>query len=89
LAGCLCFDSIEALIDREIGRRRFGGHSIAVYNPEDKSRTSFRKAFQLSGVAGRIKHIAPADYRPGGHLRLITAVLQEVFGMRGDPNVGQ
>lgn len=51
--------------------KRFGGHSIAVYNPEDKSRTSFRKAFQLSGVAGRIKHIAPADYRPGGHLRLI------------------
>jgi len=51
--------------------KRFGGHSIAVYNPEDKSRTSFRKAFQLSGVAGRIKHIAPADYRPGGHLRLV------------------
>jgi len=33
--------------------------------------------------------LAPPLPRTGGRICLITAVLQQVFGMRGDPNVGQ
>ena len=51
--------------------RRYGGHAIAVYQPEDKSRGSFRKCWQLSAHADRVRHIAPADYRPASHLRLM------------------
>jgi len=50
-----------------------GGHGIAVYNPEDLTGGSFRKCFQLSTHAGRVKHIAPADYRQGSHLWLLLA----------------
>ncbi|TAE74240.1 MAG: haloacid dehalogenase-like hydrolase [Verrucomicrobia bacterium] len=50
-----------------------GGHAIAVYNPDDGSGRSFRKCYQLSTHAGRVKHIAPADYREGSHLWLLLA----------------
>jgi hypothetical protein len=51
--------------------RQYGGQAIAVYNTADPSRASFRKSYQLSTHANRVKHIAPSDYRPGSHLRLL------------------
>jgi phosphoglycolate phosphatase-like HAD superfamily hydrolase len=60
---------------------RNGGQAIAVYNPEDTSGRSFRKCFQLSTHAGRVKHIAPADYRQGSHLWLL---LQEMVTETAD-----
>lgn len=51
--------------------KKYGGHALAVYNPTETNRSSFKKCYQLSALADRVKHIAPADYRPGSHLRLL------------------
>ena len=61
--------------------RQHGGHAIAVYNPADASRNSFRKCYQLVGTADRVRHIAPADYRPGSHLRLL---IEQMVGETAD-----
>jgi hypothetical protein len=59
--------------------RRSGGQAIAVYNAEDPTRTSFKKCYQLSVHADRVKNIAPSDFRAGSHLRLlIEEMVQEV-----------
>lgn len=51
--------------------RKNGGKAIAVYNPEDPTRSSFKKCYQLCAHADRVKHIAPSDFRKGSHLRLL------------------
>jgi hypothetical protein len=51
--------------------RQYGGQAIAIYNAQDQGRGSFRKCYQLSTHANRVKHIAPSDYRPCSHLRLL------------------
>ncbi len=51
--------------------KKNGGQAIAVYNPDDPGRAGFKKCYQLSSHADRVKHIAPADYRPDTHLRML------------------
>ncbi len=51
--------------------RKNDGHAIAVYNPDDPERVGFKKCYQLSTHADRVRHIAPADFRRNSHLRLL------------------
>jgi hypothetical protein len=51
--------------------RRNGGQAIAVYNPDDPTRLSFKKCYQLCTHADRVRNIAPSDFRRGSHLRLL------------------
>ena len=57
--------------------KKNGGQSIAVYNPDDPQRVGFRKCYQLSAHADRVKHIAAADYRPNTHVRLLLEQMVE------------
>lgn len=61
--------------------RQQGGQAIAVYNPDDPTRSSFKKCFQLAAHADRVKHVAPSDYRRGSHLRLLLEqMVEEIAG---------
>ncbi|HEX3817772.1 MAG TPA: HAD family hydrolase [Chthoniobacterales bacterium] len=61
--------------------RKNHGQAIAVYNPDDPERVGFKKCYQLSTHADRVRHIAPADFRRGSHLRmLLEEMVAEIAG---------
>ena len=62
--------------------RKNGGQGIAVYNPDDPARVGFRKCYQLSTHADRVKHIAPSDYRKNTHLRMLLEQMVEEIANR-------
>ena len=62
--------------------RKNGGHAIAVYNPDDPGRVGFKKCYQLSTHADRVRHIAPADFRRGSHLRMLLEQMVEEIAVR-------
>ena len=51
--------------------KKNGGLAVAVYNPHDTTRKSFRKCYDLAHHADRVHFMAPADYQTGSQLRLI------------------
>src|SRR5207249_1293583 len=61
--------------------RKNNGQAIAVYNPDDPARVGFKKCYQLSAHADRVRHIAPADFRRNSHLRLLLEeMVHEIAG---------
>ncbi len=51
--------------------KKNGGLAVAVYNPGDATKRSFKKCYDLMLHADRVHCMAPADYRQGSQLRLI------------------
>ena len=51
--------------------KKNGGLAVAVYNPHDTTRKSFKKCYDLAHHADRVHFMAPADYQTGSQLRLI------------------
>ena len=52
--------------------KNFGGHSIAVYNPEEKSA---RKEMNVLIHDNRVSHVCPADYTAGSELDILVKTI--------------
>ena len=62
--------------------RKNRGQAIAVYNPDDPERIGFKKCYQLSTHADRVRNIAPADFRRGSHLRMLLEEMVDEIASR-------
>jgi hypothetical protein len=62
--------------------QEWGGKAIAVYNSDDPQRAGFRKCYELSTHADRVKHIAPFDFRQNTDLRLLLEQMVEEIANR-------
>jgi len=62
--------------------RKNDGHAIAVYHPDDSERVGFKKCYQLSTHADRVRHIAPADFRRASHLRMLLEQMVDEIASR-------
>lgn len=62
--------------------KKNGGQAVAVYNPDDPQRAGFRRCYELSTHADRVKHFVPSDYRPNTHLRLVVEQMVEEIADR-------
>ncbi|MDE6857450.1 MAG: haloacid dehalogenase-like hydrolase, partial [Alistipes sp.] len=56
--------------------KNFGGHSIAVYNPDDKSA---RREMNTLIHDNRVSHVCPADYTEGSEMdTLVKTIIDKI-----------
>jgi hypothetical protein len=56
--------------------KNYGGHSIAVYNPEDKGK---RKEMNTLIRDNRVSHVCPADYSEGSEMdNLVKTIIDKI-----------
>jgi hypothetical protein len=57
--------------------KNFGGHSIAVYNPQDRGA---RKEMATLIRDNRVNHVCPADYSEGSEMDIfVKAIIDKIY----------